>query len=133
MVAMAGILIPSPERREQMFPRLSPAQIDRIAAHGKRHRVSQGQMLFKQGDADMPFFVLVAGYLEIVQPTVKGEIVIVTHEPGSFTGELNTLSGRHSLVCGRMKDDGEVIELDRNKLQQLVQTDAELSEIFMRA
>src|SRR5437016_4641902 len=130
MVAMAGIPIPSPERREQMFPKLTPAQIERIAAHGKRHRVDRGQMVIKQGDSDVPLFVLVKGEMEIVQPTPKGEVVIVTHEPGSFTGELNTLSGRHSLVCGRMKEAGEVIEVDRNHLQSLVQTDVELGEIF---
>jgi thioredoxin reductase (NADPH) len=116
-----------------MFPKLTSAQIERIAVHGKRRRVDRGQLLIKQGDSDMPLFVLIEGQMEIVQPTPKGEVVIVTHEPGSFTGELNMLSGRHSLVCGRMKEAGEVIEVDRNHLQLLVQTDVELSEILMRA
>src|SRR5438477_7234146 len=43
------------------------------------------------------------------------------------------LSGRRALVCGRMSKAGEVIELNRHALQQLVQTDVELSEIIMRA
>ena len=33
------------ERRELLFPTLSPAQIERIAAHGKRRRVSAGEIL----------------------------------------------------------------------------------------
>ena len=50
-----------------------------------------------------------------------------------FTGELNLLSGRPVLVRIRMSEAGEVIEVDREHLLKLVQTDNELSEIFMRA
>ena len=43
------------------------------------------------------------------------------------------LSGRRSLVRARASEAGEVIELDRDHLLALVQTDSELSEIIMRA
>ena len=55
------------------------------------------------------------------------------HGPGEFTGEVNMLSGRRSLVRGRAVGAGEAIELSRDELLSLVQTDAELSEIIMRA
>ena len=123
----------SPERHDQLFPKLTPAQIARIASVGTTHRVQAGQMLVKQGDVSVPFFVLITGEIEIVQPTVHGELAIVNHLPGQFTGELNMLSGRQSLVCIRMKQAGEVIKVDRQALQRLIQTDVELSEILMRA
>ncbi|HWY67008.1 MAG TPA: FAD-dependent oxidoreductase [Terriglobales bacterium] len=122
-----------PERREQLFPALTPSQIARIAAAGKRHPVSAGELLIKQGEVAAGLFVVVSGEIEIIQPSPHGDVLITTHTAGSFTGELNMLSGRRALVCGRMSKAGEVIELDRHALQQLVQTDVELSEIIMRA
>jgi thioredoxin reductase (NADPH) len=132
MSSMADLTL-SPERREQLFAKLTPSQIERIAAAGHKRRVSQGQILINQGDEVMPFFVLVSGRIDIVQPSEEGEVLIVQHQPGEFTGELNTLTGRRSLVCVRMGEAGEVIELDREGLQRVVQTDVELSEILMRA
>ncbi len=43
------------------------------------------------------------------------------------------LSGRRALVTLRVCESGEVLQVDRDKLLDLVQTDAELSEIFVRA
>ena len=52
---------------------------------------------------------------------------------GQFTGEVNTLSGRRTLFRWRVTKSGEVIELDRQHMLALVQTDAELGDIMMRA
>ena len=53
--------------------------------------------------------------------------------PGEFTGEVNMLSGRRSFVRARVIKPGEVIELDNQQILGSVQTDAELSDILMRA
>jgi thioredoxin reductase (NADPH) len=50
-----------------------------------------------------------------------------------FTGELNVLSGRRGLVHIRAAQASELIEIDRDQLVALIQTDSELSDIFMRA
>lgn len=118
---------------ERMFPTLKPAQIARIAAHGRTRPVRSGEILFEAGAHVVPFFVVTAGQIEIVQPSEKGEVVVAIHEPGQFTGEVNMLSGRPTLVRGRVSKPGEVIEMDRERMLALVQTDAEISEILMRA
>src|SRR5439155_23606109 len=43
------------------------------------------------------------------------------------------LTGRRGLAAIRMTEAGEVIEVTRDDLLKLVQTDSELGEIFMRA
>ena len=43
------------------------------------------------------------------------------------------LSGRRALFRWRVTKSGEVIELDRQHMLALVQTDAELGDIMMRA
>jgi thioredoxin reductase (NADPH) len=118
---------------DQMFPRLTPAQIDRIAVHGRMRSIERGEVLVTAGDRVVPFFVVAQGQVEIVRPGSAGETLITIHGPGEFTGEVNMLSGRRSIVTARARESGRLIEMDRACLLSLVQTDSELSEILMRA
>ena len=120
-------------RIEKIFPKLTPAQIGRIAAHGRTRSVQPGDVLIEQGDTSVPFFVVITGEVEIVRPFGTNETLITIHGDGEFTGEVNMLSGRRSLVRARATKPSEVIELDQQDLLGLVQTDAELSDILMRA
>jgi thioredoxin reductase (NADPH) len=118
---------------EQIFPKLTPAQIRRIAAHGHVRAMQRGEVLVEQGDSGVPFFVVVSGEVEIVRPSDAAETLITVHGPGEFTGEANMLSGRRALIRMRATKPGELIELDWKRMLALVQTDAELGEILMRA
>src|ERR1700694_2258129 len=120
-------------RAEQAFPTLTPAQIRRVVAHGNMRAIKPGEVLVEQGDSAVPFFVVVSGELEVVRPSGAAETLVTVHVPGQFTGEVSTLSGRRALFRLRAAIAGEVIELDRQHLLALVQTDAELGEIVMRA
>ena len=121
------------ERAAQIFPTLTPAQIERIAAVGRRVASPAGQVLFDVGDQNTRFFVVIAGAIEIVQPVGDVERPVVVHRAGQFTGEINMLSARRSLVRARTTEPSELIVADREALRGLVQRDAELSEIFLRA
>ncbi len=120
-------------RIEKIFPKLTPAQIDRIAAHGRIRSVQPGEVLIEQGDTSVPFFVVITGEVEIVRPFDAYETLVTVHGSGEFTGEVNMLSGRRSLVRARATKPGKVIELNHQQMLTLVQTDAELSDILMRA
>jgi thioredoxin reductase (NADPH) len=120
-------------RVEQVFPTLTPAQISRIAPHGRTRVLHPGEVLVEQGDSAVPFFVVISGELEVVRPSGADETLVTVHAPGQFTGEVSTLSGRRALFRLRAATAGEVIELDRQHLLALVQTDADLGEIVMRA
>ncbi|MGA2412953.1 MAG: FAD-dependent oxidoreductase [Candidatus Sulfotelmatobacter sp.] len=123
-----------PDIRGEVFPTLTPQQIDRIRPSSKVRQVNVGDILFDPGDSDIPFFVLLSGSLEIVQPDLfGGERLIVEHGPGSFTGEINMISGRRNLVRGRVTAPGEFLEMTAENLRSVVARDSELSEIFMRA
>lgn len=118
---------------DQMFPRLTPEQIARIAAHGRVRQVQRGEVLIEAGERASRFFVVSAGSLEAVRPAGPTEELVAVCEPGMFTGEMHLLSGRHGFVQVRASEAGEVIEVDREQLLALVQTDSELSDILMRA
>jgi thioredoxin reductase (NADPH) len=119
--------------RGETFPTLTAEQINRIRPLSKVRKVDAGEILFEPGDSEVPFFVVLSGSLEIVQPDRQGERRIVQHEAGGFTGEMTTISGRLSLARGRVTAPGEFLEMSNHDLRTLVARDAELSEIFMRA
>ncbi len=131
---MSSPPIPSAlDARTQAFPILTAAQINRVRSGSKLRQVKKGEILFEPGDSNVPFFVLLSGNMEIVQPDLKGERTVATHGPGGFTGEMTMISGRRCLVRGRITEPGEFLELSGEGLRSLVAKDAELSEIFMRA
>jgi thioredoxin reductase (NADPH) len=117
----------------QMFPTLTGAQIERIRPFGHLRAVHPGDILFEPNQTNVPFFVLLSGEMEIVQPTMEGEREIATHGPGAFTGEMTMISGQKCLVRGRVTTPGEFLEVSAEGLRSLVSKDAELSEIFLRA
>ncbi|MDB6013944.1 MAG: Thioredoxin reductase [Gammaproteobacteria bacterium] len=121
------------ERRGQTFPTLTPAQIARLTPHGKRIAVHKGQILAEPGERHRKLFVVLSGSIEVVRPTMQGEQLVIVIEPGGFTGEMSTLRGVGSLVRARVRADGEVLAIPDDQLRTVVQTDARLSELFMRA
>ncbi|HXP39194.1 MAG TPA: FAD-dependent oxidoreductase [Candidatus Acidoferrales bacterium] len=119
--------------RSEAFPVLTAEQINRLRPLSKVRDVKAGDILFEPGDSDIPFFVLLSGSMEIVQPDLHGERLIVKHEAGQFSGEMTMISGRRALARGRVTSSGEFLEMTSENLRALVARDAGLSEIFMRA
>jgi thioredoxin reductase (NADPH) len=120
-------------RAEQVFPTLTPAQIARLAAHGRPRSVREGEVLVEAGDHVVPLFIVRTGEIEIVRVAGESETPVVWLTAGQFTGEVNMIAGRRALLRIRARRAGDVVEVDRERVLTLVQTDAELSEILMRA
>jgi thioredoxin reductase (NADPH) len=121
------------EPSTQTFPVLTEAQINRARSYGTPRRVRAGEILFRPGDSDVPFFIILSGSLEIVQLDLATERVITTNGARSFTGELSMISRQRCLMLGRVRDAGEFVEISPEGLRALIGRDAELSEIIMRA
>jgi len=131
---MSSPLIPSAlDAKTQTFPVLTPGQIDRVRQVAKLRKVEVGEILFEPGDTNVPFFVILSGTIEVVQPKLGRELAVTTHHPGQFTGEMTMISGNRCLVRGRVTEAGEFLELSGDGLRALIAKDAELSEILMRA
>jgi len=129
LTSLAGTV----SRPDRVFPTLTPAQIARIATHGRRRAIPSGEVLVEVGQRPVPFFVVSSGEVQVLRPSAGTEALIVTQGAGQFTGEGTMLTGRRALTRIRAIAPGEVIELDREQLIGLIQTDAELSDVFMRA
>jgi thioredoxin reductase (NADPH) len=122
----------APDQTDAMFPRLEDAQLARLAAFGQQGQVEAGAILFDQGDSIHGVFVVLDGSLEITGISRDKSLVRVL-ERGMFTGEVNQLSGRRSLVQCRAREDSLVLEVGRDNLRRIFQTEAVLGEILLRA
>jgi thioredoxin reductase (NADPH) len=120
-------------RREQMFPKLSDAQMARLESYGQRITTQAGEVLVEPGDHHRRLVAVVTGSLDILLPARQGESLLVPLLPGDFAGELSTLRGVSGFVRVRVRQAGEIISIEEDRLRDLIQTDAELSEIMMRA
>ena len=127
-----GLSPPPASRPDRLYPTLTPAQLARIAPHGRPRQVAQGEVLVHAGETAARIFVVLAGRIDVIRPSATEEVV-VSFSPGMFTGEATMLSGRRGLAQVRAGMDGEVIEVARDDLLALIQTDSELSAILMRA
>jgi thioredoxin reductase (NADPH) len=123
----------APDQTDAMFPKLDDAQIERLRSFGVQRHAGTGEMLFDQGDQNHGIFIVLSGSLEIIGITKKVESVLRIVEHGMFTGEINQLSGRRSLVRCRAREESELLELDRASLRRIMQTDAGMGETFLRA
>lgn len=121
------------ERSDHVFPTLNAAHVERLNAYGERRSVSAGEILLESGSLSLHCYVVVRGAIEILRETRDGEALIHRHTTGQFTGEANLLAGRRSLVRIQVVEDGELIAIPRDQLLRLLQTDAELGDIVMRA
>jgi thioredoxin reductase (NADPH) len=115
---------------EHTFPLLTDEQIARVAVRGKRRQAESGEILIESGKPTTKFFVNISATIEVLR---DGGATVRIIRPGEFTGEVSILSGRPMVVTLRVGQPGELIELERDELLTLVQADAELSEIFVRA
>lgn len=121
-------------RAERIFPTLTEAQMQRLASHGRPRSVRASEVLVELGDNEIPVFLVMSGELEVVRPSFSTqETLIRVIGPGQFTGEINTLSGRRAFARIRARQNSEVVQIVRASLLALVQMDAELSDIVMRA
>lgn len=122
-----------PDSTDPMFPQLDAAQIARLIPFGERRRVDAGEILYDQGDDSRGVFVVLNGGIEVVGVSGGSDSVLRVLGPGMFTGEVNQLSGRRSLIRCRAKETSDVLELRRTCLRRVMQTDVAIGEILLRA
>jgi len=114
----------------EAFPSLTAEQIARIARLAHERDFGDGESLWEAGDRNRPLFVVLRGEVEILS---GADSMVTVHRPGAFTGDVDLLSGRAVVVRGRARGAVRVLELPATHLRSMIQTDAELSEIFLRS
>jgi len=137
-------------RFQQMFPVLSPAEIDRIRRFGEIRKFADGEFLFRAGQAVPGMYVILSGRVAISPRDGLGQITPVDAfaqmigapveemkevVPGEVMAEIGQLSGRQELgvLDARAVGEVEAIVVLPAELRTLLVAEAELGERILRA
>ncbi|PZR73692.1 MAG: thioredoxin reductase [Chthoniobacterales bacterium] len=117
------------------FPRLSEEQIEQLGrfAGTRPRKFRAGEALFRVGDRDLRFFVIKSGEVEIIDETGDKPKVVTVHQPGSFTGDVNHVTGNPAVVSGIARVDCEAYEISSEALREILNQDPRLSDIILQA
>jgi thioredoxin reductase (NADPH) len=127
--------MPDNELMAVAFPKIDA---DRMAGFAecslcRRKRYRDGDALFRAGDRDPRFYVVIDGEIEIVDELGDAPKSIVVHGPRSFAGDVSLVSGRPAVVTGYARGDTEVYEVSPDALRQLINHDPELGDSILQA
>jgi thioredoxin reductase (NADPH) len=120
-------------REHQIFPTLSPEQIERARPFGVEESLPAGSVLFERGQRGVDFFIVLEGHIDIYEHKLNHTPVIHVHRQNQFTGELDLFNRRKILVGGRMGADGRLLRISPASFRRLITAEPDIGEIIMRA
>ncbi|HXM98986.1 MAG TPA: FAD-dependent oxidoreductase [Candidatus Dormibacteraeota bacterium] len=123
----------TPEQHAMLFPKLNDMHIVEMRRRGIVRQTIRSEILFDRETQRPGIFIVLSGSIAIVGVASGEEAELSVLGPGEFTGELTQLTGRRSLVSCRVVDAGEVLEVSRDSLRLIMQTDAVIGDIFLGA
>src|SRR6202030_3761781 len=121
-------------RNEQMFPKLTPHEIDRLRRFGKIRHYAPGEALFVTGDIAPGMYVMIKGSVRVIRRDPLGHTApIVEQGPGEFVAEVGQLSGQPAFVDVHAIGDVEALLIPPRNLRALMIEEPELGERIIRA
>src|SRR5262245_40646897 len=106
-------------RQEVAFPRLSTAELAVLKPLATEHEYADGETVFRAGQPDIDFFVVESGQIDILNPT-DGNRLIVAHEPGQFSGDIDLLTGRPVIVTAVARGETRVLRIPSGQVRALL-------------
>jgi thioredoxin reductase (NADPH) len=120
------------QSEEVAFPRLSPAELAVLKPLATAHDYVDGETIFRAGQADIDFYVVESGRIDILNPTDDNR-VLVTHEAGQFSGDIDLLTGRPVIVTAVVRGKARVWRLPGSQLRALLNRVPSLGEKLIAA
>jgi thioredoxin reductase (NADPH) len=121
-------------RNEQMFPKLTPNEIDRLRRFGEVRHYAPGEALFVTGSVAPGMYVLIKGSVRVTRRDPLGHSAPITEQgPGDFVADVGQLSGQPAFVDVHAIGDVEALLVPPEKLRTLMIEEPELGERIMHA
>jgi thioredoxin reductase (NADPH) len=116
-------------------PTLAPALLDRLKCYGSEEIVSESSSLFVRGERDVDWFVILDGAVEIFEGVGNNreEHIVARLTDGQFTGELDLLDNRETLVSCRAVQPTRLVRICRASLAQIMRSETEIANLIMQA
>ena len=112
---------------------LTGEMIERVIPYGTEELVEQGATLFEQGSRSSDFFVVLHGLIELSgQKQSRLGSTNTTLTRGQFSGELDLLSGRKTLLHCRAVRKCQMLRIQPAPLRRLLRTELDIADLLMR-
>jgi thioredoxin reductase (NADPH) len=114
--------------------KLTHHMIERLGVYGIEEEFSSGAVLFKRGSRSVDFFVVVDGIIELLEHKRNGSTSqLATLAKGQFSGELDLLSGRETLLSCRAFSHSRILRIGADGLRQLMRTELDITDLIIEA
>ncbi len=116
------------------FPILDEAQFASLRPYGTESQVQPGEVIFREGEVNTDFVVVLDGELEAVAHYgAGGDPVATGFKPGQFVGVMNILSAEGAYVTVTALVPSRVLKIPLDRLRDVIGKEMTLSEIVLRA
>ena len=124
---------PRPES-PYLRPLLGESQLTILKRYGSEHRVTDGEILFADGDRSYDMIVVLEGTVEIVERRgQRDERVIISYGPREFLGEMGLLTGQGVYLSALATSDGRVLRVPPQQVKAVMSEEPDLSDLILRA
>ena len=121
-------------RRDQIFPTLTAAEIQRLQRFGSNRSYAAGTPLLKAGSPSPGLQVVLSGAARVQSHDKHlSDRALVEHQAGSLVGELTTLSGTAALADVIAITEVNALLIATARLRDLMVEEVELGERIIRA
>ena len=104
-----------------LFQELEAEACQTVIDAGRIYPLTQGQILFHQGDLADVFYIVLDGYVKLTKLNYDGHQITVSYVgPGGGIGIIVALSQTEYPVSGEVVQDGEVIAWGGDSMQELM-------------
>ncbi|MVT64861.1 cyclic nucleotide-binding domain-containing protein [Bradyrhizobium pachyrhizi] len=122
------------ERREQLSPKLTSEDVNRLCRFGQLRAYAAGDALFVTGDAAPGMYVLINGRVRIVRHDPFGQNApIMEQGPGEFVAGIGQLSGQPALVDVQAMEPVEALLISPENMRAVLIDEPDLGERIMNA
>lgn len=115
------------------YPTLTEEQMALLASQADEIEFAPGKVLFHEGESDFSFFVIKSGAIRITENSTGEEKEVTVHYPGEFTGDIDMLTGQHSLVTAVVAEPTTVLRIDAEKLRDIIRSHSVLGDVILEA
>jgi thioredoxin reductase (NADPH) len=117
---------------DRRFPAFQADVLEELFEFGERRELAVGDVLYRAGQSNSDFFVLIDGEVEVVRDDESQELVVV-YTSGQFIGELGLITGQNAVLTARCTKRGVALVIPRSSFRRLMATKPAISDEILVA
>src|ERR1700740_1960645 len=115
------------------YMKMSSDQLARAARYGIQRNHCTVTRLYRQGERAADFYIVLEGAVQTFwSDAIDGDEHFISLEPGEFSGELNLLNQRETLIAARALEGSSVLRIPRERFREFLIAEPDIGELVVR-